>query len=232
MGNGAEVIAAGFSFGQSAKARSIGYGEEVSPTLRGGEGGNQKPCVLDATSGADLYNGYITGDVAATLGANTGQSANHAGPSVVKTVCTLTGDHQNRVTDYTALVTEPEQSLMTMQAIGEYKETGAASALKQRDYKDATDLVVSGTFQNTGQGWWNESDVGATVRTPRGGDSTKANLVAAVDCRNATENPDVNGTLQAKEQGQNLNTNSVVRTGEQRGGGAYMSVVRRLTPLE
>lgn len=33
----------------------------------------------------------------------------------------------------------------------------------------------------------------------------------AVDCRNATENPFVNGTLQAKEQGMNLNSNNVVR---------------------
>ena len=32
-------------------------------------------------------------------------------------------------------------------------------------------------YQNTGRGWWNESDVGATIRTPCGGDSTKANLV-------------------------------------------------------
>lgn len=96
---------------------------------------------------------------------------------------TLTGDHQNRVTDYTAVV----------------------------------------TFQNTGRGWWNESGVAATVRTPCGGDSTKANLVAAVDCRNGKENPDVNGTLQAKEQGQNLNSNNVVRSN---------MTVRRLTPLE
>ena len=35
--------------------------------------------------------------------------------------------------------------------------------------------------------------------------------VCAVDCRNGTENPFVNGTLQAKEQGQNLNSNNVVR---------------------
>lgn len=33
----------------------------------------------------------------------------------------------------------------------------------------------------------------------------------AVDCRNGTENPFVNGTLQAKEQGMNLNSNNVVR---------------------
>lgn len=41
-----DTRAAGFSFGQSAKARSLGYEEEVSPTLRGGEGGNQKPHCL------------------------------------------------------------------------------------------------------------------------------------------------------------------------------------------
>ena len=40
------ISAAGFSYGQSAKARSLGYEEEVSPTIRGGEGGNQKPHVL------------------------------------------------------------------------------------------------------------------------------------------------------------------------------------------
>lgn len=44
--NGPYVMAAGFSFGQSAKARSLGYEEEKSPTIRGGEGGNQKPHVL------------------------------------------------------------------------------------------------------------------------------------------------------------------------------------------
>ena len=32
----------------------------------------------------------------------------------------------------------------SMQAIGEYKLTEQASALKQRDYKDATDLIIGG----------------------------------------------------------------------------------------
>ena len=31
--------------------------------------------------------------------------------------------------------------------------------------------------QNTGQGWWNQGDIAQTLRTPCGGDSTKANLV-------------------------------------------------------
>ena len=36
-------------------------------------------------------------------------------------------------------------------------------------------------YQNTGVGWWNESHVAETLRTPCGGDSTKANIVA-YDC--------------------------------------------------
>lgn len=32
----------------------------------------------------------------------------------------------------------------SMQAIGEYKLAQQASALKQRDYKDATDLIIWG----------------------------------------------------------------------------------------
>lgn len=41
------IYVAGFSFGQSAKAHSLGFQEEIAPTLRGGSGGNQKPCVLE-----------------------------------------------------------------------------------------------------------------------------------------------------------------------------------------
>ncbi len=48
--------------------------------------------------------------------------------------------------------------------------------------------------------------------------------VAAVDCRNGVENPDINGTLQAKSTGGiGVNFQNVCRTG---------SIVRRLTPLE
>lgn len=39
------------------------------------------------------------------------------------------------------------------------------------------EITAVACFQNTGHGWWNGSDIGATVRTPCGGDSIKANLV-------------------------------------------------------
>ena len=51
---------------------------------------------------------------------------------------TLTGDHQNRITDYTGIAVHG----FDMQAFGKYSDCGTSSTLKQRDYKDATDLVV------------------------------------------------------------------------------------------
>ena len=113
---------------------------DVSETVQAayGTGGNNQPLVLDARGNGDG-----------------------------KTVPTLTGDHENRVTDYTALcvdqgagkssvVVSEDQAptlacthdgspavYMTMQAIGEYNECGKASTVKAVQYKDATDLVVT-----------------------------------------------------------------------------------------
>lgn len=56
-------------------------------------------------------------------------------------VNTMAGDHQNRVTDYTALVLPHAYRMV---AFGEYSDDGTASAIKARDYKDATDLSVAG----------------------------------------------------------------------------------------
>ncbi len=57
------------------------------------------------------------------------------------TTCTITGDHNNRITDYTAVVVQPSK-YFSMQRFDEYKESDAASTLKQRDYKDVTDIIV------------------------------------------------------------------------------------------
>jgi DNA (cytosine-5)-methyltransferase 1 len=42
---------------------------------------------------------------------------------------------------------------------------------------DHIPLALCGAFQETGIGWWNESNVGATLRAMSGGDAMKANLV-------------------------------------------------------
>ncbi len=54
-----------------------------------------------------------------------------------KTVPTLTGDHQNRVTDYTAL------ALARCQNFSNYEISETSSTIKQRDYKGtSTDIVI------------------------------------------------------------------------------------------
>ena len=101
-----------------------------------------------------------------------------------------------------------------------------------------SDMLVAGgepaiyaTFQNTGQGWWNETPVGATVRTPCGGDSVLANVcveVHGMDCRNGELNGDLCGTLQAKPNGgfsYNCIHPVIVKT-------PVHYIVRRLTPTE
>ena len=78
------------------------------------------------------------------------------------------------------------------------------------------------TCQMRGFGDYCEGDVASSCKQRDFKGST--DLVCAVDCRNGTENPDTNGTLQAKSTGgQSLNLNNVVREA---------MTVRRLTPLE
>ena len=112
----AVVYAAGFKAGQGAQARSIGWENEKCPTLAAEAGGNSVPSVC-----VKCYDARGNGD---------GQ-----------TVSTLTGDHENRITDYTSVVCEPAVAY-TMQAFGSYKDFGVGSYLKACNYKDATDLVV------------------------------------------------------------------------------------------
>jgi hypothetical protein len=55
-------------------------------------------------------------------------------------------------------------------------DEGVSPTLRQGITTDCV-YALNGTYQNTGIGWWNESDIAETLRTPCGGDSTKANLV-------------------------------------------------------
>ena len=78
------------------------------------------------------------------------------------------------------------------------------------------------TYQMQGFGDYREGKVASSCKQRDYKDST--DLVCAVDCRNFTENGNVNDTLQAKESGgSSLNLNNVCR---------QSGTVRRLTPLE
>lgn len=62
---------------------------------------------------------------------------------------------------------------------GAYREDDVAATLQTGyHYGSGGDAVaVVSCIQNTGHGWYNDSDIAETLRTPCGGDSTKANLV-------------------------------------------------------
>ena len=139
------VCAAGFKGGQSEKARSIGFVDEQAPTLSA-NGSHLDPTVfciqgncIDRADTAGCNGKGWKAEQSYTLNAVDRPAVVYdaRGNGKGEIAPTQTGDHQSRVTDYTALVV---------------------------------------------------SDV------------------AAVDCRNGTENTGVNGTLQAKSNGgQSLN---------------------------
>lgn len=146
-----DAVSGGFCLGESAKARSIGWAEELAPTLTAGIAHGVVSAVtlepgIAAREGSHIYEGVCgtlrteAGDnrmaVAYTLKIRSGCDGDG------ENVCTITGDHENRVTDYTVL--------LTMQGFGGYKENVVASTCKSRDYKDATDLVVSGIDARNG----------------------------------------------------------------------------------
>lgn len=177
-------IAAGFKLGNSEQARSIGYQEELSPTLNA-ECGGKKPAVVapaamafDTTQITSKENGSQPGfgKPCHTLNANA-----HV-PCVVLDMthaCDVISEcGEQAPTLHARMGTGGNQVPLTyqMNGFGDYRAAEVASSCKQRDFKDSTDLVC------------------------------------AVDFRNFREGGEVNGTLQAKGSGgQSLNLNNTVR---------------------
>ena len=186
----------------------------------------------DCAIGCDLYNGQLTGDKAATLGANSGASANHAGPSVCLPAAFMGGQGAKaRSIAYCDDGTTP--TLKSAPSGGNtvpdvcYPNV-ARSILARHDSSPCGDRGQNFIcVQNTGRGWWNEGEVAETLRTPCGGDSTKANLVVAVDCRNMCVNEELSATIQAKnEGGHSLNyINPIVYDARGNGGGMTVPTI-------
>lgn len=141
---------------------------------------------------------------------------------------TITGDHESRITDYTAVVVSVDEENLYRTEIGDLQSVGTVShafgaGLQGRDGFDTRrggelmePVMLSDRKGHNGI----TEDGTATTLTAQEKDRP---IVAAVDCRNGTESTEVNGTLQAKEQGQNLNSNNVCREA---------ATVRRLTTME
>ena len=130
-----------FKAGQSAKARSIGASETVTPTLGSEAGGNSVPAVC-----------Y---------------------PKVFHTLTAVNARNIESAQQPNCVCYPQVARTLTAEA-------------------DASPCIDRGQnfvcVQNTGYGWWNQEDIAETLRTPAGGDSTKANLV--VECYDARGNGD------------------------------------------
>ena len=143
---------------------------------------------------------------------------------------TLTGDHQNRVTDYTALVCEPipihDQATRWSGKRGDNHD-GKGNGLGVGNPGDPMNTLTSGdhhavAYAMQGFGDYKESDVASGLKARDYKDAT--DLICGVDCRNFTESPELYPTLQAKPNGgQSLNYSGAVR---------IRYIVRRLTPTE
>lgn len=183
-GNNQPVVCAGVKLGNSEQARSIGYQEELAPTLNAECGGN-KPAVVspaamafDTTQITSKQNGSIP---------DFGKPCHTLNDSAHVPCAVLDMSHACDVIRDCGEVSPSLQARMgtggnqvpltyQMQGFGDYREGAVASSCKQRDFKDGTDLVC------------------------------------AVDCRNFCEGGETNGTLQAKEsRGTSLNLNNTVR---------------------
>ena len=129
--SGPSVLCAAFRLGNSEQARSIGYQEELSPTLNAECGGNKPAVVAPAAYGICSY------------ASNSMKSSNpHSGVYKADTSRTLDLNGGNPVCNQGGIAVV--QRAYQMQGFGDYREADVASSCKQRDYKDSTDLVTRG----------------------------------------------------------------------------------------
>ena len=202
--------------------------EDVSCTLHNGAcAGFQNAVVTCKPVGAfgfDMYNQQSTGCVSRTIKTPVGGDDlpvvcyDARGNGDGSTVSTITGDHNNRVTDYTSLVCYGIDNGQANQSYSE-EVVGALNCMHDQQAVcygingDVAGTLDASYFKGCGMRQGVEREV---VFQPVS--------VAGVDCRNFTESPELYPTLQAKSNGgQSLNYSGAVRT---------QYIVRRLTPTE
>ena len=119
---------------QSADAHGVGASESAAPTLAAQPGGNAVPAICFPQVARTL-----TAEADASFCIDRGQNVvcYYARGNGDGAHCqTLTGDHENRVTDYTAV------TVYRSPKFGEYAADGTASTMAAGDLKSFRDLVV------------------------------------------------------------------------------------------
>lgn len=129
-----------FKLGNSEQARSIGYAEELAPTLNAECGGNKPACAytLKIRSGCEGggKGALVQTEKSATLSTLQDQTLFAAEPLIYDargngdgiTSPTMTGDHNSRVTDYTAITLQGDTVVGAL-LDRDYKGPGRADSL-------------------------------------------------------------------------------------------------------
>ena len=148
-------VAAGFSAGAGKTAGSIGYHEDVAPTLRGGQSGNMMPSVLNVyeNHGIDAHYTKLN-DVAPTMSARYGTGGNNVPLVEQASVYCIAGNIIDRQpenggngfgyqADLAYTITAMDRhAVFSRQRVDQFKADEVASTESARQHKDATDLVL------------------------------------------------------------------------------------------
>jgi DNA (cytosine-5)-methyltransferase 1 len=152
-GNNTPLVMEPVTLEPGISVREVGHiYEGVSGTLRAKAVDNQMPIAY----GVDAYNQTLTGDKSKTLNAIACDS------------------------DHIPVVIEPASFFPQRKAESQcFRNDGVNNTLTNGTNPGFQNAIVvpQGTFQETGFGWWNDENVGATLRAMSGGDAMKANLV-------------------------------------------------------
>ena len=227
-------IAAAFSAGQGSNARSIGYQEECSPTLKAAESGtNMVPSVLCLNDqGGSVME--CSENVSGTLRAqehghqplvyeNHGIDSRYTGPhKVAPTMSARYGTGGNNVP---LVEQEADAICIAGNTVDRQPQNGGNGLGCQGELAytlTATDRHAVYSRQRVDA--FKDGEVVSTQSARQYKDATDLVMdVAGLDCRNASENGDLCGTLQKGTSGSSLNSIHPVRNG---------LLIRRLTPLE
>ena len=230
-------MCAAFKLGNSEKARTIGYSVELAPTLNAESGGN-KPAVLCLNDQGGNVMG-VSLDISGTLRAQehghqpTILDMTHAFDvirdcgQIVPTLQNRMGTGGNQVPLVFDDDSKPDikcYNPWNSQSARIYDANGIFHSLNANENGGQSRDSVFVECIGNGQTNQSYSDICGTLNAMHDQQAIIIDDICAVDCRNGTENHDVNGTLQAKSTGgSSVNLQNVVRVNK---------LIRRLTPLE
>lgn len=229
------ILAAGFCAGASPAAGSIGYHDEVAPTLKGSASGNMMPSVLclnDQGGGVMDCSEELAGTLRAqehghqplVLFENHGIDSRYTGPhQVAPTMSARYGTGGNNV-PLIAREREDESICIAGSTISRDHGGGEGLGCQEEIAYTLTGSDQHAVFSRQRSDALKGDTVAGTQSARQHKEATDLVLdVAGLDCRNGRENGDVCGTLQQGTTGSSLNSIHPIRAGR---------LIRRLTPLE